>query len=335
MGGTIAAVVVVLLAAVFFILFWRRRSRLVGEKVDGDIERPTSLPIAATDITLGQIQTGLNNIATDIKSIASKAGASELDPSRAASIIKSVQAKQGGKQGGKQQALPTTKVEALQALQASIAMTLTSHVMPLGDPPVHPLFDKKDAQRKEFKQWVASQPGYAEHEDLKGARARQWAAKYVREHFASDAALSARGEKLITNTTGAIQRAIAELYPGLEDEQSERIEKLARSALELTIEMMGRDLAIIADWPHPGETFSDDWMEMTDISKLEGVVALCIFPRWMDSDRYTITKARVYCVAAAGGGDGGGTTVPVTVPVTAPATDPVYEDSKTQVDVEI
>ncbi|RUS21187.1 hypothetical protein BC937DRAFT_93386 [Endogone sp. FLAS-F59071] len=298
-GGTVAAAVVASLAAVFLLFFLRRRSRLkgggAGESEEEDIKRPTYLPIDATDMTYAQIQTGLNNIATDIKSIAAKAGASEFDPSRAASIIKSAQTNQGGMQ----QVLPTTKVEAIQALQASVAMVLATRVLPKGNVNMlaHPLFDDNTRQ-KEFRQWVANQSAYAGREDFMGQRKRQWAAKYVRENIASDASLSARRDKLITDTTGAIQNAIAVLYPGLEDELRERIEKLVRSALELTIEMMGRDLPIIAKWARPGETFSEDSMEMTDISKIEGVVALCIFPRWMDSEGFTITKARVYCAAA-------------------------------------
>ncbi|RUS26489.1 hypothetical protein BC938DRAFT_470702 [Jimgerdemannia flammicorona] len=296
-GGIFGSLAFVALVGLLFLTAKRRH--WIGSETFRSQEEgtgPIILPIDATDMTNAQIETGLNNLANEIKSIAAKVGASALDESRAASFIKSVQANQGRGQ----QVLAPTKVEAMQALQTSIATVLVGDVLPRGSPPVHPLFDKRDPQlAKEFRKWVESQPVFMGAKDLTEQteqRKRQWVAKYVRENGASSATLMASKQQLVNETTREIENVIGKLYSDWEDQSlHDRIERLVVSALDLTVEMMGKDLPIVAKWVQPGEAFVEGRMEMTDISKWEGIVALCVFPQWVDSDDFTIAKAKVYC----------------------------------------
>jgi hypothetical protein len=253
------------------------------------------LPIVATSATNAQLETSINGIAAEIKSIATKITASQFDEQTGRSFALKVQNSQGGKA-----LLPLTpnKVEVTQALQAAIAMVLAKRIFPRGDQPDHPLLpssQKRSPQHANFKQWQNARPDYEGPKRTTKQRKRQWIAKYVRENITTDVALAQFRDQLAQTAVDEIYNIIRELYPNLDLSINKSIQQLVGSALNLTIDMMGKDLPIIARWIKPGETFTEEFMEMTDISMLEGVVVLCVFPRWVDSDNFTITNAKVYC----------------------------------------
>ncbi len=113
--------------------------------------------------------------------------------------------------------------------------------------------------------------------------------------------------KLVVSTRQEIEEDISRLYQDWNSSLSKDteelvdwnsslskdIEELVEMSLELAFAM---NLPIVAHWMKPGDIFMEDRMKMTDISIFEGTVGLCVFPRWADSEDFTILKAKVYCV---------------------------------------
>jgi hypothetical protein len=254
------------------------------------------VPINATDATNSQIEDGLNNLGTMIKSIANAASkstpaGSSYGSDAVASFIDSVQIEQGGSK----QSLPPKKIEATQALQAAIAMRLFNRLLLPGNLPQHPLFPSAESNSARFNQWLGTQAGFEGRKRLTNDRKRQWIAKYLAENIKAQQ-FRQQHQDLVDKTTKDIEGTIGQLYPNWDVSLRERIKPLVESALDLTVKMMGKRLAISPHWMLPGQAFSEYDMKMTDILKSGGVVALCVFPAWKDSEDHTIAKAKVYCL---------------------------------------
>jgi len=127
-------------------------------------------------------------------------------------------------------------------------------------------------------------------------RKRQWIAKFARENVGYSNALKTQKEQLVRNTAQEIQNTIDRIFPDPQNPLRARIENLVETSLSLNMEMMGRESVPWPLWVKPGDVFVEGTMEMTDISKLEGKVALCVFPRWLEDEDFTVAKPKVYCV---------------------------------------
>jgi len=250
-------------------------------------------PINATNATNSQIERGLNNLDTTIKSIANKASTfspagSSFGSNPVATFIKFVQIEQGGSK----EPLPTKKIEATQALQAAIAKKLFSRLLPPENSLQYPLFDSFEFG---FEWWLETQRKFEGYDRLSDDRKRQWIAKYLAENIKGHQH-EEQHQKLVKETTKDIEETIRQLYPDWNVPLREKIELLVENALDLTIKMMGKKLAISLHWVVPGAGFSEENMKMTDIGKSGGTVALCVFPAWKDLENFTIAKAKVYCL---------------------------------------
>jgi len=183
---------------------------------------------------------------------------------------------------------------AAQALRAFIAMKLVDRVLPQGNPPDHPLSPSNENQQKDYEEWLGTQ-----RDEVFGRTndQRQWVSKYVRDNITINSALALQKGELVRSTMQDIKDAISELYQDWDQSVSKNIQELVESALELSFDMMRRDLPIVAHWVEPGDKFNEDYMKMSDISIFEGTVGLCVFPLWADSEDFTILKAKVYCVS--------------------------------------
>jgi len=205
-----------------------------------------------------------------------------------------------GSQGGIRQPLPYNNASATQALRAAIMKNLADHVLPHGDPPKHPFFSegaKSQEFKKSFQQWLNGQgsfEGFATTSDRK----RQWTAKYIIENIGNDAELKRLRQRLLDEAIRDIKKIINSLYRNSNWHNSldASIRHLVNSALDVAMKMMGKDSVISAEWVMPGRAYSEWDMVMDDIPKPNDKVALCVAPRWKNSDNFTVSKARVYCL---------------------------------------